>query len=61
MIMTETTVAQIELLSQQLTNRFKKTNELMNEAWLEHELIRESLRHLLTTYYKVFGVGRHCS
>lgn len=34
--MTETTVAQIKLLSQQLTNRFKKTNELMNEAWLEH-------------------------
>ena len=53
--MTETTVAQIELLSQQLTNRFKKTNELMNEAWLEHELIRESLRHLLTTYYQFLG------
>jgi len=27
----------------------------MNEAWLEHELIRESLRHLLTTYYKFLG------
>ena len=53
--MTETTVAQIELLSQQLTNRFKKTNELMNEAWLEHELIRESLRQLLSTYYKFLG------
>jgi hypothetical protein len=34
--MTKTTVAQVELLSQQLTRRFKKINDLMNEAWLEH-------------------------
>lgn len=59
--MTATTVAQVELLSQQLTNRFKKANDLMNEAWLEHELARDSFRQLLVAYYKVLGEGGHSS
>jgi hypothetical protein len=50
--MAKTTVAQFELLSQQLTNRFKRTEDLLSQAWLEHELARDALRHLLTTYYQ---------
>ena len=53
--MTASTVAQVELLSQQLTHRFKKINDLMNEAWLEHELARDTFRQLLVAHYKVLG------
>jgi hypothetical protein len=54
-IMTKSTIAQVELLSQQLTRRFKIMNDLMSQAWLEHELAREAFRQLLTTYYKFLG------
>jgi hypothetical protein len=50
--MANTTVAQFELLSQQLTNRFKTVDDLMSQAWLEHELARDALRHLLKIYYQ---------
>lgn len=53
--MTKTTIAQVELLSQQLTNRFKTMNDLMSQVWLEHELARDAFRQLLTTYYKVLA------
>ena len=53
--MTDTRVAQVERLAQQLTNRFKRTKDLLDEAWLEHELAREDLRHLLVAYYKWLG------
>jgi hypothetical protein len=53
--MTATTVAQVELLSQQLTRRFKKMNDLMSQAWLEHELARETFRQLLIAHYKFLG------
>jgi len=53
--MTKTTVAQVELLSQQLTRRFKKINDLMSEAWLEHELARDTHRQLLNAHYKFLG------
>jgi len=48
--MAETTLAQIELISQQLSARYKCIEDLMSQAWLEHELARESLRHLCKTY-----------
>lgn len=53
--MAKTNVAQLELLSQQLTDRFKRTEDLMSQAWLEHELTRDALRHLLKTYYQWLG------
>ncbi|MBA3814595.1 MAG: hypothetical protein H0X26_08980 [Alphaproteobacteria bacterium] len=53
--MTDSTVAQVELLSQQLTRRFKKMTDLMNEVWLEHELARDTFRQLLVAHYKVLG------
>lgn len=53
--MDKTTIAQLELLSQQLTNRFKRTEDLLSQAWLEHELARDALRHLLKTYYQWLG------
>ncbi len=53
--MTKSTVAQVELLSQQLTNRFKRIEDLMSQAWLEHELARDSFRQLLITHYKFLG------
>ena len=53
--MTKTTVAQVELLSQQLTRRFKTMNDLMSQAWLEHELARDTFRQLLTAHYKFLG------
>ncbi len=53
--MTETTIAQVELLSQQLTRRFKTMNDLMSQVWLEHELARDSFRQLLVAHYKFLG------
>ncbi len=53
--MTDSNVAQVELLSQQLTRRFKKMTDLMNEVWLEHELARDTFRQLLVAHYKVLG------
>lgn len=53
--MTKSTIAQVELLSQQLTRRFKTMHDLMSQVWLEHELARESFRQLVTTYYKFLG------
>ena len=50
--MAKATIAQLEHFSQQLTNRFKTTDDLMSQAWLEHELARDALRHLLQTYYQ---------
>lgn len=42
--MTKTTVTQVNLLSQQLTRRFKTMNDLMSQVWLEHELARDTHR-----------------
>ncbi|EKE09045.1 MAG: hypothetical protein ACD_16C00221G0003 [uncultured bacterium] len=49
--MTGNNVAQLEQLSQQLSWRFKHLEDLMDEAWLEHELIRGDLRDMFTAYY----------
>ena len=53
--MTASTVAQVELLSQQLSKRLKKIDVLMNEAWLEQELARDTFRQLLVAHYKFLG------
>ncbi len=43
-------IAQIEHLSQRLSHKLKRINDLISEAWLEHELARESLRQLFNAY-----------
>lgn len=53
--MAHNNVAQLEYLSQQLTRRFKHLEDLMSQAWLEHELIRGSLRDIFTVYYRWLG------
>lgn len=53
--MSKTTVAQVELLSQQLSKKLRKIDELMNEVWLEHELARDTFRQLLIAHYKFMG------
>lgn len=49
--MADDNLAQLERLSQQLTRRFKHLEDLMSQAWIEHELIRGDLRNLVTAYY----------
>jgi hypothetical protein len=53
--MTNERVAQVELLAQQLSKKLRKIDELMNEAWLEHELARDTFRQLLIAHYKFMG------
>lgn len=53
--MTNERVAQVELLAQQLSKKLRKIDELMNEAWLEHELVRDIFRQLLVAHYKFMG------
>lgn len=53
--MANDTIAQLEYLSQQLTKRFRDLEDLMTQAWLEHELIRGSLRDFFTVYYRWLG------
>ena len=53
--MTNERVPQVELLAQQLSKKLRKIDELMNEAWLEHELVRDTFRQLLVAHYKFLG------
>ena len=53
--MADDNLAQLVGLSQQLTRRFKHLEDLMSQAWLEHELIRGDLRNLFITYYCYLG------
>jgi len=48
-------IAHFEQLSQRLTSKFKLIEDLMTQAWLEHELARESFRQLTKTYYEWLG------
>lgn len=54
-IMVKSNLIQLERSAQHLTHRFKRLEDLMDEAWLEHELIRENLRDLFTIYYRWLG------
>ncbi len=54
-IMTKNNVAQLEHLSQQLTQRFTRLDDLINQAWLEHELVRGALRDFFKVYYGWLG------
>jgi hypothetical protein len=49
--MTDVNLIQLERSAQHLTHRFKRLEDLMDEAWLEHELIRGDLRNMFTAYY----------
>ncbi|HBG34008.1 MAG TPA: hypothetical protein DER04_03015 [Holosporales bacterium] len=49
--MTDVNLIQLERSAQHLTRRFKRLEDLMDEAWLEHELIRGDLRDMFTAYY----------
>ncbi len=53
--MADNNVAQLERLSQQLTRRFRHLEDLMSQAWLEHELLRGDLRDLVKGYYRWLG------
>ena len=53
--MAEITVAHFEQLSQRLSSKFKLIEDLMTQAWLEHELARESFRQLYKTYHEWLG------
>jgi len=53
--MADLTLAQIEHLSQRLTHKLKNLDDLISQAWLEHELARESLRQLIKMYYEWLG------
>ena len=45
----------LERSAQHLTRRFKRLDDLMDEAWLEHELIRGDLRDMFAAYYCWLG------
>ena len=49
--MANTSIAQLEHLSQQISNRLRKLDQLIADAWFEHELLRDSLREFTKTYY----------
>ena len=49
------TLAQLEHISQQITQRLRHLDHLIDEAWLEHELLRGSLRDFLKTYHLLLG------
>ena len=49
--MASNTIAQLEHLSQQISNRLRKLDQLIADAWIEHELLRGSLREFTKTYY----------
>lgn len=53
--MTDQRVAQVEHFAQQLSKKLRKIDELINEAWLEHELARDTFRQLLIAHYKFMG------
>ncbi|MBX9621456.1 MAG: hypothetical protein K2X28_05455 [Alphaproteobacteria bacterium] len=53
--MVKSNLIQLERSAQHLTHRFKRLEDLMDEAWLEHELIREDLRNMFTAYYGWLG------
>lgn len=48
--MAKLTLAHIEHLSQHLSDRYKTLNDLMSQAWLDHELARETLRRLIKAH-----------
>jgi len=48
-------IAHFEQLSQRLSSKFKLIEDLMTQAWLEHELARESFRQLYKAYYEWLG------
>lgn len=50
--MADSKLAHIEHLSQQVSNRFKSITDIMSQAWIEHELMRESLMNLITLYHE---------
>ena len=50
--MANTNLTQLEHLFQRLTHRFKHLEDLISQAWLEHELIRGSLRDISIVYYR---------
>ena len=53
--MANNNLAQLEHLSQQLTRRFMHLEDLLSQAWLEHELVRGNLRDLFVVYYRWLG------
>lgn len=53
--MTDMNLVQLERSAQHLTRRFKRLEDLMDEAWLEYELIRRDLRDMFTAYYGWLG------
>ena len=53
--MANNNLAQLEHLSQQLTRRFMHLEDLLSQAWLEHELVRGDLRDLFVVYYRWLG------
>lgn len=48
-------IAHFEQLSQRLSEKFRLIEDLMTQAWLEHELARESFRNLYRTYHEWLG------
>ena len=50
-IMANTSIAQLEHLSQQISNRLRNLDQLIADAWIEHELLRGSMREFSKTYY----------
>jgi hypothetical protein len=48
--MVKKNVAQIEHLSQQLSNQLKGLNDLLSQSWVDHELARETLRNLIKAW-----------
>jgi len=48
-------IAHFERLSQRLSEKFRLIEDLMTQAWLEHELARESFRQLYKTYHEWLG------
>lgn len=55
--MADHNLIQLEHLSQQLTRRFMHLEDLMSQAWVEHELARGDLRQFFIHYYS--WVGEH--
>jgi len=53
--MAKSNLIQLERSAQHLTRRFKHIEDLMSQAWLEHELIRGDLRDMFTAYYCWLG------
>lgn len=53
--MADVNLIQLERSAQHLTCRFKRLEDLMDQAWIEHELIRGDLRDMFAAYYSWLG------